>query len=541
MSAFSVILKDIYNNTIFTDNSTVVTLSLSKGTASLSGTTAKSVTEGVAQFDNISYCKVETIAIKASAASKEVNSADIGVIAGDLAKFSISGIPATVQDCASNTVTVMPKDGCDNTIASYRGTVQFLSNDSKALLPADYTFTAGDNGLRIFTNVQLRTPGTNFYVRVRDKDNPTITGEISPITVTLGPLAKFEVKDIKSPFEAGTTGNVTVTAKNVCDNTVTSFTGTIRFTSDDTNPQVQLPPDYTFVAGDNGSKTFTNGVKLVTAGTRYVRAEQVGNPAINGQQSGINVTATTLHHLNVFGLPSQYPACGTRSVTVEAKDIYDNRVTTYTGTVTFSSNDAQAVLPSNYTFVAGDMGIKSVPGVILRTLGTGYYVKAEQVGNPSINGQQSSIEVVPGDAKILVVDQITSPIVAGTPSNVRVTAYDQCGAGNGNVAINYKGTIQFTTSDPSSHPDKKLPANYTFQAGDNGTRVFPNGVTLVTAGTQSVTATDTVTPTITGTQSNIQVLPLTTDQYLAYQTQPSSPQTAGVNWPQAFSVKRVDR
>lgn len=543
MSSFGVILKDVYNNTIFTDNTTVVSLSLAKGTSTLSGTTAKIVTEGVATFNDVSYCKVETIAVKASTASpvKEVTSADIGVTAGDLAKFSVSGIPASVQDCNNNTITVMPQDACNNTIGSYRGTVHFSSNDPRAQLPADYQFTASDNGLHIFSNVQLKTPGSNFYVRVNDVSQPTITGEISPITVTLGPLSKFEVKDVKSPFEAGTTGNVTVTAKNACDNTITNFTGTIHFSTDDTHPQVVLPSDYTFVAGDNGTKTFTNGVKLITAGSRYVKAEQVGNPAVNGQQSNINVTATTIHHLSVYGLPSSYPACATRAVTVEAKDIYENRVTTYTGTVSFSSNDSQATLPSNYTFVAGDQGIKVINGVILRTLGSNYYVKAEQVGNPSINGQQSPIEVIPGEAKILVVDQITSPMTAGTPSSVRVTAYDQCGSGNGNVAINYRGTIHFTTTDPSTHPDKKLPADYTFVVADNGTHTFVNGVTLVTAGTQSVTATDTVTSSITGTQSGIVITPLTTDQYLAFQTQPSSPQSAGVNWPQAFSVKRVDR
>ncbi|MCX7943448.1 MAG: hypothetical protein N2746_02940, partial [Deltaproteobacteria bacterium] len=542
MSPFSAVLKDVYNNTVFTDNSTLVSLSLNKGTGSLNGTTIKAVVEGVAQFNDITYCKTEIISIKASAASKEVNSSDISVTVGDLAKFSVSGIPATVQDCANNTLSVTARDACDNIVTSYTGTVQFSSNDPRAQLPPEYTFVPGDNGMKLFPNVQLRTPGTNFYVRVRDKSQQNITGEISPITVTLGPLSKFEVKDIKSPFEAGTTSGVTVTAKNACDNTVTNFTGTIRFSTDDTHPQVQLPSDYTFLASDNGSKTFpNNAIKLITAGSRYVRVEQVGNPSINGQQSGIIVTATVLHHLNVYGLPSPFPACGTRSVTVEAKDIYENRVTNFTGTVTFSSNDPQAVLPANYTFVLSDQGIKSIAGVSLKTLGLGRYVKAEQVGNPSISGQQSDIEVAPGDAKILVVDMINSPISAGTPSNVRVTAYDQCGSGNGNVAINYRGTIRFTTTDPSNHPDKKLPADYTFSQQDNGTKIFPNGVTLVTAGTQSVTATDTATPSITGTQSNIQVLPLTADQYLAYQTQPSSPQTAGVNWPQAFSVKRVDR
>ncbi len=542
MSAFSVILKDIYENTVFTDNTTVVALSLSKGTGQLSGTTAKIVTEGVAQFSDISYCKTETIAIKATASSKQVTSNDISVIPGDLSKFVVSGISSTVQDCYNNTVTVTAKDSCENTVTSYTGTIHFSSNDPRALLPADYKFVAGDSGTHVFTNVQLRTPGSNYYVRVNDTIQTNITGEISPITVTPGPLSKFEVKDVKSPFEAGTLSNVTVTAKNACDNTVTNFTGTIHFSSDDTNPQVQLPSDYTFVAGDNGTKTFTNGVKLITAGIRYIRAEQVGNPSINGQQSNINVVASSIHHLSVYGLPSKFPACGTRSVTVEAKDIYENRVTSYTGTVSFSSNDSQATLPSNYTFVSGDQGIKVISGVILRTLGNNYYVRAEQVGNPSINGQQSPIEVIPGDARILVVDQITSPIVAGTPSNVRVTAYDQCGSGNGNVAINYNGTVRFTTTDPSNHPDKKLPGDYTFNPSiDQGTHTFINGVTLVTAGTQSVTARDTVNNTITGTQSGIVVTPVTTDKYLAYQTQPTSPQTAGVNWPQAFSVKRVDR
>src|SRR2546430_8636930 len=50
-----------------------------------------------------------------------------------------------------------------------------------------------------------------------------------------------------------------------------------------------------------------------------------------------------------------------------------------------------------------------------------------------------------------------------------------------------------------------LPANYTFVAGDNGAHTFTNGVTLKAAGTQSITATDTVTGTILGTESGITV------------------------------------
>ena len=39
-----------------------------------------------------------------------------------------------------------------------------------------------------------------------------------------------------------------------------------------------------------------------------------------------------------------------------------------------------------------------------------------------------------------------------------------------------------------------MPANYTFVSGDNGVHTFTNATTLVTAGTRTVTATDTATP-----------------------------------------------
>ena len=55
------------------------------------------------------------------------------------------------------------------------------------------------------------------------------------------------------------------------------------------------------------------------------------------------------------------------------------------------------------------------------------------------------------------------------------------------MATGYTGTVHFTSSDAQAG----LPANYTFTGGDAGTHVF--SVTLKTAGTQSITATDTVT------------------------------------------------
>jgi hypothetical protein len=76
-----------------------------------------------------------------------------------------------------------------------------------------------------------------------------------------------------------------------------------------------------------------------------------------------------------------------------------------------------------------------------------------------------------------------------------VTAQDA----SGDTVTNYSGTIHFTSSDTKAG----LPANYTFVSGDSGTHTF--NATLETAGSQSITATDTVTNTITGSQSGITV------------------------------------
>lgn len=81
---------------------------------------------------------------------------------------------------------------------------------------------------------------------------------------------------------------------------------------------------------------------------------------------------------------------------------------------------------------------------------------------------------------------------AGTAFNVTVTALDAANQ----TATGYSGTVHFTSSDGLA----VLPANSTLT---NGVRTF--SFTLKTAGNQTLMATDTVTPTITGTSSVIGV------------------------------------
>lgn len=77
---------------------------------------------------------------------------------------------------------------------------------------------------------------------------------------------------------------------------------------------------------------------------------------------------------------------------------------------------------------------------------------------------------------------VTGPAsaTAGTQISITVTAENAASA----TVPGYAGTVHFTSSDPNA----VLPADYTFQQSDNGTKTFM--VTLKTSGTQTVTVTD---------------------------------------------------
>jgi hypothetical protein len=123
---------------------------------------------------------------------------------------------------------------------------------------------------------------------------------------------------------------------------------------------------------------------------------------------------------------------------------------------------------------------------------------------------------------------LSSPVTAGTPSTFTVTATSTSGA----TLPNYTGSVHFTSSDPNA----VLPADYTFVPGDNGTHTF--SVTLTTAGSQSITASDP-SNFLTGTQAGITVNPGAAD-HLAFSVQPSNT-SAGTPIGPAVQVQVLDR
>src|SRR5262249_40783778 len=67
---------------------------------------------------------------------------------------------------------------------------------------------------------------------------------------------------------AGTAFDITVAVQGAFNNMVTTYVGTVQFTSSDTDPGVLLPSDYAFTSDDAGLHLFVGGVTLLTPGSQ---------------------------------------------------------------------------------------------------------------------------------------------------------------------------------------------------------------------------------------------------------------------------------
>ena len=198
-----------------------------------------------------------------------------------------------------------------------------------------------------------------------------------------------------------------------------------------------------------------------------------------------NQTSTSANHFLVMSVTNIVTLGTPFNITVTALDPSNGVVTTYSGTVHFSSSDSQAVLPANSTLTNG----AGTFSVTLKTAGAQTVTATDTA--TGISGTSGSISVI-GAATHL---SVTAPgsATTGTAFNFTVSALDA----SNNIVTNYSGTVHFTSSDPQA----SLPGNSMLTGGAGTFSV----TFLKTVGTQTVIATDTVSASITGSSNSINV------------------------------------
>ena len=210
-----------------------------------------------------------------------------------------------------------------------------------------------------------------------------------------------------------------------------------------------------------------------------------------GGGSGSTTSPATATHFTVTAEATA--TAGTAfPFTVTALDASNNVNNGYSGTVHFSSSDGQAMLPTNSALTNGTGTFSAT----LKTLGS-QTITATDTVTASITGTSNSINASAGAATHFSVTPTTSTATAGTAFNFTVSALDA----SNSLVTHYSGTVHFSSSDGQA----VLPTNSTLTSG---TGTF--SATMNTVGSQTITATDTVTALITGSSLPISVTTATT-------------------------------
>lgn len=280
-------------------------------------------------------------------------------------------------------VTVTALDAANRIVTDYTGTLHFSSSDTyPGVLPPDYTFTSGDQGVHTFSGVTLYTSGVQTLT-AQDTVSGAIAG--SATIAVQSSSATHLALTAPSTAVAGMSFDVTVTALDRYGNVDTGYSDTVTLFSSDRTPQLL---DYTFTPADNGSHDFA--LSLFTAAVQTLLVRDAVNGSI-ASSAVVAVSAAAADHflvtapaLAVSGMP--FP------LSLAALDPYGNLDGNYHGSIHVSTSDTAAgtMLPADYTLTVGEGGDDGVHtfsgGVTLITPGN-QTLTVTDTANSTITGR----------------------------------------------------------------------------------------------------------------------------------------------------------
>ncbi len=272
---------------------------------------------------------------------------------------------------------------------------------------------------------------------------------------------------------AGTTFNITVTAKNSGGKTATAYSGNVTLTASDGQP-IQVLRARPFAKG-----VAVDTVALYTADTLTLT---VAAGATKGTSAAIRVNPAGASAF-VVNAPSSAMAGAGFGVTLTAKDAYGNTVTGFGGNVTLTSSDGQPV------HVVGQTGFSNGTEVFAIVLNTPDMVMLSAVSGLA-DGASGVVTIKPQPTLSSFVVSAPGAAAAGTGFNVAVTAEDNYG----NIVTSFSGSVTLTASDGQTVHTWATPAF------SNGTAIV--SVTLNTPDTVVLRAGSGM---ISGTSGSIMV------------------------------------
>jgi uncharacterized delta-60 repeat protein len=316
--------------------------------------------------------------------------------------------------------------------SAFDGAVATLTDSDTGVQASDFTVTIdwgdgtvsdgtlrsnGQGGLDVLGN-HTYTGAGDYSVQVDVTAGDSTAETYSDLSVSAAAASQFEI-DASTDSTPGAVVSITVIAEDPFGNPVDNYAGTVHFTSSDT--LAGLPADYTFTADDAGSHDFD--VTLESADNQTVTATDTADGSFSGS-AGIVVHADATPSFLItaddgatVGMPTTF--------TVTAVDAFGNPLPTYTGTVHFTSSDALAVLPADYTFTAADQGSQTFTATL------------REPGSPTIDATDTADAAVTGETNLWVATATSDQVAYADDGSMVVSEALPSAGGQDLVLLRY--------------------------------------------------------------------------------------------------------
>ncbi|HKW78505.1 MAG TPA: N,N-dimethylformamidase beta subunit family domain-containing protein, partial [Candidatus Limnocylindria bacterium] len=278
---------------------------------------------------------------------------------------------------------------------------------------------------------------------------------------------------IDGPIRSTKPFPIVVVAIDAVGDVATRYDGTVHFTSSDTATGVSLPADATLANGRGGF-----AATLVTLGAQTITVSDSARGLAT--TAGLDVRPAPATHF-VVTAPANATAGASFAFAVSAQSDTGSVDTDYAGVVHVTTSDPIAPSLPPDAMLSGGAGTFTVT---LARAGA-QTVTATDTANTTLTGQ-APVAVRAAAASHLVLTTVATA-TAGATFTGTIAARDPFD----NVDTAYAGTAHFTSTDTAT--GVVLPAD---AALANGAGTF--SATLIRAGAQTITATDTAKPSITG-------------------------------------------
>jgi len=491
-------LVDRFGNAVTTGtNSITVGLGTNPGGSTLAGTTTVAAVGGVATFGDLSLEKVAAgYSLVASADGLTgATSREFAIGPAAPAKMALVTQPSNTVagDAITPAVQVIILDEFDNTTDSTADVTATLGGTPRNGTLSGSTTVAAVNGVATFGDLWINKVGSGYTLTLSADVLDSVTTEAFDITPAAPHHVVINADRQPTDVERGRaiTPAVQATVLDRFDNIATQATAKVSVALG-SNPKAGTLRGTTSVNPVSGVATFSD-LSVSREGLNYTLI--IGSSGLRSDTSlgfDVTVSASGATDKLAFRSVADNFTAGTAfpAIEVEVQDDRGNLLTDSTELVTLSlgENTAGGQLLGTTT-VAAVNGVAKFEGLSLRKAGGAYSLVAKAQGYA--DATSAAFSVSPGAAASFVVT-LPSSVTAGAETTVSATAYDAYG----NVAVNYGGSVNVTSSDSGA----TFAANATFAEG----KLSTFKVTFKSNGLKTLTFTDAGNASLASTsQTNV--------------------------------------